>query len=105
MAGSTPASGTGNTAPTLTTVTILLFIWSVVSYGVRLWVKLQKRDHWGVDDAAITLAVVAILGQVIALFASIHRGYGSPWSSMSVDDRASVDKVRYGDSDARDTFG
>ncbi|KAK5167439.1 uncharacterized protein LTR77_007138 [Saxophila tyrrhenica] len=86
------SNGTGNTAPTLTTITILLFIWATVSYGVRSWVKLQKRDHWGLDDASITLAVFAMLGQIIALCYSIHRGYGSPWDAMSPDDKEVVEQ-------------
>ena len=52
------AAGTGNTAPVLTTLTVLLFLWALVAYFIRAWVKLRKSDGWNADDGAITGAVV-----------------------------------------------
>lgn len=51
-------TGTGNTAPALTTTTVLTFLWAIVSYGIRLYVKLRKADKWAADDVAITVAMV-----------------------------------------------
>jgi hypothetical protein len=60
---------------------------------VRIWVKLQKRDHWGLDDAAIIVAIVAVLAQVVATCYAVHRGYGSPWAGMSAADLSAVEEV------------
>jgi hypothetical protein len=59
-------NGTGNTAPVLTTVTILTFLWALSSYAVRTVVKAKfgKTDSWGADDIAITAAVVGVLQRV-----------------------------------------
>lgn len=53
-------NGTGNTAPVLTTVTVLTFLWALFSYVVRTIVKIKlgKTDTWGADDFAITAAMV-----------------------------------------------
>jgi hypothetical protein len=55
---STSPVGTGNTAPGLTTATILLFAWAFLTYVVRIWAKLSKSDKWGPDDTAISLSLV-----------------------------------------------
>lgn len=54
------ANGTGNTAPVLTTVTVLTFLWALCSYFVRsiVKIKLGKSEAWGPDDIAITAAMV-----------------------------------------------
>jgi len=51
-------AGTGNTAPVLTTVTVLVFLWALIAYSIRLYVKLRKSDGWSADDSAITVATV-----------------------------------------------
>jgi hypothetical protein len=51
-------AGSGNTAPALTSITIFFFCWAVFTFGLRLWVKLPKRELWGVDDTVIAFALV-----------------------------------------------
>lgn len=53
-------AGTGNTAPVLTTVTVLVFLWALVAYFIRLYVKLSQSDGWKTDDWAISAAVVSL---------------------------------------------
>lgn len=50
--------GTGNSAPVLTTVTIMMFIWALIAYAIRLYVKIHKSTGWSGDDAAMSGAVV-----------------------------------------------
>jgi hypothetical protein len=50
--------GTGNTAPALTAVGVVLFIWALIAYLIRLYVKLWKSSGLGVDDGAITMSLV-----------------------------------------------
>ena len=54
-------AGTGNTAPTLTTVTVLVLLWALISFFIRLYVKLKKSDVWGGDDIAISVSAVRII--------------------------------------------
>lgn len=58
-------AGTGNTAPVLTTVTVLLFLWALSGYLVRVYVKIAKSDGWKQDDWAITGAIVSSPGSLI----------------------------------------
>lgn len=53
------STGTGNTAPGLTTVSALLLTWSLLTYIVRVWVKLSKSDGWAIDDTTISIALVS----------------------------------------------
>lgn len=52
--------GTGNTAPALTAVGVVLFIWALIAYLIRLYVKLWKSSGLGVDDGAITISMVRL---------------------------------------------
>jgi hypothetical protein len=52
--------GTGNTAPALTAVGVVLFIWALIAYLIRLYVKLWKSSGLGVDDVAITISLVRL---------------------------------------------
>jgi len=52
------AVATGNTAPALTSITVFFFCWAVLTYALRLWVKLPKRNFWGLDDTLISVALV-----------------------------------------------
>lgn len=52
------STGTGNTAPALTTVIAMFFAWAFLTYIVRAWVKLRKHDSWGADDNTISLSLV-----------------------------------------------
>ena len=54
----TQTVGTGNTAPALTAVAVVLFIWAFIAYLIRLYVKLWKGSGWGTDDGAITFSLV-----------------------------------------------
>lgn len=44
----------------LSTATVLFFIWSFLSLCVRVWVKLGRKHKWGVDDSAISAALVCL---------------------------------------------
>lgn len=55
-----PPSSTGNTAPGLTTASILFFLWAILTFVVRVWVKAKKSDSWGTDDTAISVAAVSL---------------------------------------------
>lgn len=48
----------GISAPGLTSAAILLLAWSLLSFIVRLWVKLGKIDFWGGDDTTVSAAFV-----------------------------------------------
>ncbi|KAK5133186.1 hypothetical protein LTR08_008122 [Meristemomyces frigidus] len=102
---------TGNTAPALTSITIFFFCWAVLTFALRLWVKLPKRGSWGVDDIVISLALVrtgipkpeqsvltrryqlAALVNVCATFQAVKHGFGVAWSALSDPQR--VEKVLY----------
>lgn len=67
-----PEASTGNTSPVLTTVTVLVFLWALVAYSIRLAVKLSKGDGWKADDCAITAAIV---GTLVVCTASSLTGF------------------------------
>ena len=52
-------ASTENTAPALTAVGVVLFIWALIAYLIRLYVKLWKSSGLGVDDGAITISLVS----------------------------------------------
>ncbi|KAK6442707.1 hypothetical protein LTR95_001066 [Oleoguttula sp. CCFEE 5521] len=96
MADAAPATvGTGNTAPGLTTVTILLFLWAALTYAVRIWAKVGKGDKWGADDTAISASLVAALAHVVCTTSAIHSGYGNQWSELHEVDRSKVHKALF----------
>jgi hypothetical protein len=73
------AVGTGNTAPALTTVTVLVLLWGLIAYAVRLTVKLRKSDSWGADDIAITVAAVSFdVHRLISISAGSNRIHRRP---------------------------
>ncbi|KAF2218522.1 hypothetical protein BDZ85DRAFT_92347 [Elsinoe ampelina] len=74
--------GTGNTAPGLTTATVLFFVWGALSLGIRLWVKARDGNTFGKDDTAISLAAFASLAHVVSVCWAIHRGYGGDWTAI-----------------------
>lgn len=53
-------AGTGNTAPALTALGVVLFIWALIAYLIRLYVKLWKSSGLGIDDGAITVSLVRL---------------------------------------------
>ena len=59
------SQGTGNTAPTLTTVSVLVSIMAFVTYMIRIFVKLHKSSGWAIDDSAISIGLVM---QIVPLF-------------------------------------
>ena len=54
-------AGSGNTAPALTSITVFFFCWAVFTFALRLYVKLPKRDLWGIDDSVIAFALVRFM--------------------------------------------
>lgn len=87
-------AGTGNTAPGLTSTAALFFIWALLTYIVRAWVKLRKSDSWGIDDTTITLSLLFAFFHVVATCYAVNHGYGNSWSDLSSDDNVEVKKVQ-----------
>lgn len=85
--------GTGNTAPGLTSAAALLFVWALLTYAVRAWVKLRKTDSWGIDDTTITASLVLAFFHVATTCYAVNHGYGNYWSDLSTHDEAVVKKV------------
>lgn len=86
-------AGTGNTAPGVTTVAVLLLIWALFTYAIRAWVKLRKSDTWGVDDTAISISLLLAFFHVFATCYAVTHGYGNSWSDLSSNDNVVVKKV------------
>ncbi|KAK3671128.1 hypothetical protein LTR78_008929 [Recurvomyces mirabilis] len=86
-------AGSGNTAPTLTSITIFFFCWALFTFALRLYVKLPKRELWAVDDTVVALALLAALANLIATTHAVNHGYGAPWSALA--NLAVVEKVRH----------
>ncbi|KAK3074120.1 hypothetical protein LTR53_003707 [Teratosphaeriaceae sp. CCFEE 6253] len=84
-------AATGNTAPALTSITVFFFCWALLTYALRLWVKLPKRNFWGIDDTIISAALVAAFANVCATCYAVNHGFGAAWASLS--DRGTVEKV------------
>ncbi|KAK5699362.1 hypothetical protein LTR17_023292 [Elasticomyces elasticus] len=82
--------GSGNTSPVLTTVTVLIFIWAIVAFLIRLYVKLSRAEGVNADDGAISAAVVAALAQLVTVCYAVHRGYGTSWDDVSLGDRKPI---------------
>lgn len=51
-----------NHAPGLSVATSLFFVWSVLIFGVRVWVKSRRSESWDWDDTTITAALVRHFG-------------------------------------------
>lgn len=88
------SAGTGNTAPGLTSVAALLFIWALLTYIVRAWVKLRKSDSWGIDDTTISISLLFAFFHVVATCYAVSHGYGNSWSDLSQNDNVEVKKVQ-----------
>ncbi|KAK3109704.1 hypothetical protein LTR53_016758, partial [Teratosphaeriaceae sp. CCFEE 6253] len=88
-------NGTGNTARGLTVAISLFFAWAALTGAVRAWVKLKKRDSWGVDDTSILTCLACIVIRVIVVTLAVHHGFGNPWSTLGAADRATIDKLLY----------
>jgi hypothetical protein len=83
----------------LTEAAILFFCWSFLSLLVRIWVKITRRDKWGLDDSTITggfvsttipipvMGITLTMAQAICIlhigfiFWAISDGYGRPLDS------------------------
>ena len=81
----------------LTEATILFFCWSFLSLLVRIWVKITRRDKWGLDDSSITGGFVSTISPAMGtgltvsqaicvlhigfIFWAISDGYGRPLDS------------------------
>ena len=109
-----PDAGTGNVSPALTTIAVLLFLWALVAYLIRVYVKLWKSDGWNADDGAISAAIVspmaiaasfatdedvvqgAALAQLICVCYAVSHGYSETWQSkeLSASERRPVAGVR-----------
>ena len=92
----------------LSEATALFFCWALLSLLVRIWVKLTRRDKWGLDDSTIIAGLVSTttgaMGTVLScyqvicifhigcIFWAINDGYGRPLNSpkLKID---SVGKV------------
>ena len=81
----------------LTEATVLFFCWSFLSLLVRIWVKVTRRDKWGLDDSSITGGFVSTISPAMGsgltvsqaicilhigfIFWAISDGYGRPLDS------------------------
>ncbi|KAF2771418.1 hypothetical protein EJ03DRAFT_372772 [Teratosphaeria nubilosa] len=85
----------GNSAPSATISAILFLTWAFLTFAVRLCTKYGKRDKWGHDDTAMTLAFLLGAGNVAALCYAISLGFGNPWSTFTPSDETACEKALY----------
>ncbi|KAH9845174.1 hypothetical protein Tdes44962_MAKER06819 [Teratosphaeria destructans] len=85
----------GNSAPSATISAILFLTWAFLTFTVRLCTKYGKRDKWGHDDTAMTLAFLLSAGNVAALCYAVHLGLGNPWATFTPSDEWACEKALY----------